>query len=502
MNDSLIKRVVIVGGGTAGWLCAAMLARVVNRSIEIILVESDEIGTVGVGEATIPPLVNLFTFLGIPENEMLANVQGTYKLGIEFVNWRVQGDRYIHAFGNPGRDLGIVPFYQYWLKEHLAGRGGALWDYSLNSIACHANRFAPMKTIPDSGMEGVTYAWHFDAGLLARFLRTACEAQGVRRQEGRITGVNLRNEDGFIESVTLANDAVVTGDLFLDCSGFQGLLIEGALKAGYENWTNFLPCDRAIAVPCESADQLLPYTRATAHSVGWQWRIPLQHRIGNGHVFCSGFMAEDEATRILMGNLDGKALADPRVLKFTTGRRKATWVKNCVAFGLASGFMEPLESTSIHLVQSGMTRFLKFFPGKGFSPLEMAEYNRLTAHEYELIRDFIVLHYKATERDDSPFWSHCRTMEVPDSLKAKIEYFREHGRLIIEDGDLFRESNWVQVLIGQGIVPKAAAPLAHAVGDAQIADYFANLRSIYDRALASLPGHEAYVARHCRAVNA
>jgi tryptophan halogenase len=506
MSDSLIKRVVIVGGGTAGWLSATMLARVLGKSAEIVVIESDEIGIVGVGEATIPPLVNLFTFLGIPEHEMLSRVQGTYKLGIDFVNWLKPGSRYIHAFGNPGRDLGIVPFYQYWLRRHLAGRDESLWDYSFNSLASNAHRFAPMKMIPDTPVEGLTHAWHFDANLLARYLRGICEAQGVIRREGRITGVNLRAEDGFIEHVTLADGGVVDGDLFIDCSGFRGLLIEGALKAGYDDWTHWLPCDRAIAVPCESSgpqssksealgQPLLPYTRATAHSAGWQWRIPLQHRIGNGHVFCSAFMSEDEATRILMDNLDGKPLADPRPLSFTTGRRKASWVKNCVAFGLSSGFMEPLESTSIHLVQSGLTRFVKMFPDKGFSPLQIAEYNRQTSHEYERIRDFLVLHYNATQRDDSLFWNHCRTMRVPDSLAHKIDYFREHGRLVIEDGDLFRESNWVQVLVGQGILPKTAAPLAYAVGDAQLDDYCTNLRTIYARALNSLPPHDAYVAR-------
>ncbi|MDC7677483.1 tryptophan halogenase family protein [Asticcacaulis machinosus] len=499
MNDQAIKRVVIVGGGTAGWLSAAMLARVVNRSIEIVLVESEDIGTVGVGEATIPPLANLFIFLGIPEHEMLAAVQGTYKLGIEFVDWHRKGHRYTHAFGSPGRDLGIVPFYEYWLKEHLAGRGGSLWDYSLNDLAAQAGRFAPLKQLPNAPMAGLTHAWHFDAGLLAKFLRRVCEAQGVTRREGMVSGVNLRAEDGFIDSLTLSDGAIVEGDLFIDCSGFRGLLIEGALKAGYEDWTHVLPCDRAIAVPCASTQTLLPYTRATAHSAGWQWRIPLQHRIGNGHVFCSAFMAEDEARDILMTNLDGKALADPRTLSFTTGRRKASWVKNCVAFGLSSGFMEPLESTSIHLVQSGMTRFLKFFPDKGFSPLEIAEYNRLTAHEYELIRDFLVLHYKATQRDDSEFWNHCRTMTIPDSLAHKIDYFREHGRLIIEEADLFRDTNWAQVLIGQGIIPKSPSPLTLTVSDEKLGEYMANIRQLLSAAVAGLPDHGAYVAQNCRA---
>jgi len=517
MNGAPLKRIVILGGGTAGWLSAAMLTRVVRRSIEIILVESDEIGIVGVGEATIPPLVSLFTFLGIPEHEMLSKVQGTYKLGIEFVNWGQVGERYLHAFGNPGRDLGIVPFYQYWLKAHsqkcatvlgagcapeekakAEGRGGDLWDYSLNAQAAFAHRYAPLKQI-DGGIEGLTHAWHFDAGLLARYLRTGCETQGVIRKEGKVTGVNLRPEDGFIASLQLQSGETVEGDLFIDCSGFRGVLIEEALKAGYDDWTHWLPNDRAIAVPCENSGPLLPYTRATAHSAGWQWRIPLQHRTGNGHVFSSAFMDADEATRILMQNLDGAPLADPRTISFTTGRRRQSWVKNCLALGLASGFLEPLESTSIHLVQSGMTRFLKLFPDMGFNPLSIAEYNRRTAHEYELVRDFIVLHYHATRRDDSAYWTHCRTLPAPDSLLHKIAFFREHGRLLIEEDDLFRESNWAQVLIGQGIIPTAPSPLTHAVGDDDFAGYMANIRHLIARAASGLPDHAAYIGRTCPA---
>ncbi|MFT3997536.1 MAG: tryptophan 7-halogenase [Asticcacaulis sp.] len=498
MNGQPLKRIVILGGGTAGWLSAAMLARVGRQSLEIVVVESDEIGIVGVGEATIPPLVSLFTFLGIPEAEMLSKVQGTYKLGIEFVNWGQKGERYIHAFGNPGRDLGIVPFYQYWLKAHVKSQGGSLWDYSLNAQAAFSNRYAPLKQI-EGGVEGLTHAWHFDASLLARYLRAGCETQGVTRKEGKVTGVNLRPEDGFIASLQLQSGETVEGDMFIDCSGFRGVLIEEALKSGYDDWSHWLPNDRAIAIPCESSDPLRPYTRATAHSAGWQWRIPLQHRIGNGHVFSSAFMEEDEARRILLDNLDGKTLAEPRTLRFTAGRRRKTWVKNCLALGLASGFLEPLESTSIHLVQSGLTRFLKLFPDKGFSPLTTAEYNRQTAHEYELVRDFIVLHYHATQRTDSDYWNHCRTMTLPDSLTHKIAYFREHGRLLIEEDDLFRESNWAQVLIGQGIIPNAPSPLTHAVEDGALSDYMANIRQLVAHAASGLPSHADYIARTCRA---
>ncbi|UDF03190.1 tryptophan halogenase family protein [Asticcacaulis sp. AND118] len=498
MNGQPLKRIVILGGGTAGWLSAAMLTRVVRKSVEIVLVESDEIGIVGVGEATIPPLVNLFIFLGIPEAEMLSRVQGTYKLGIEFVNWGQKGERYIHAFGNPGRDLGIVPFYQYWLKAQAERRGGDLWDYSLNAQAAFANRYAPLKQI-DGGIEGLTHAWHFDAGLLARYLRAGCETQGVIRKEGKVTGVNLRPEDGFIASLNLESGETVDGDMFIDCSGFRGVLIEEALEAGYEEWSHWLPNDRAIAVPSKNTGPLLPYTRATAHTAGWQWRIPLQHRIGNGHVFSSGFMGEDEATRILLDNLDGQPLADPRTIRFTTGRRRQTWVKNCLALGLASGFLEPLESTSIHLVQSGMTRFLKLFPDTGFNPLTIAEYNRQTSHEYELVRDFIILHYHATRRSDSDYWNHCRTLSLPDSLAHKIAYFREHGRLRIEEADLFRESNWAQVLIGQNILPAHASPLTHAVEDAALNDYMANIKRLVAHAVTGLPTHADFIARHCKA---
>jgi tryptophan halogenase len=506
MDEDLIKRVVIVGGGTAGWLSAAMMSSVLGKSIEIVLVESEEIGIVGVGEATIPPLVTLFSELGLNEAELMAAVQGTYKLGIAFVDWSAKGVIYSHAFGKMGHDIGLVPFYQAWLSEHLAGdagsQAGSLWDFSLNHLASQGARFAHLDRIKDTPLAGLTYALHFDAGLLAGYLRKRYEARGVARREGRIVDVSLRAEDGFIASITLADGETIAGDLFVDCSGFRGLLIEGALKAGYDDWSNFLPCDRAIAVPCASAGPLLPYTRATARDAGWQWRIPLQHRIGNGHVFCSAFTSEDQATQTLMANLDGAPLADPRPLRFTTGRRRSSWVKNCLALGLASGFMEPLESTSIHLVQSGMTRFLKVFPDKRCDPLTTAEYNRATEHEYQLIRDFLVLHYKATTRDDTPFWRHCRDMAIPDSLAAKIEYFEEYGHLMIEHGDLFREENWVQVLIGQGVMPRAASPLSRAIDRASLATYMADLRETYARAAAALPSHDAYIARMMQAIAA
>ncbi len=502
MTNALIKRIVILGGGTAGWLSAAMLAKTFGRTVSITVVESDDIGTVGVGEATIPPLAKLFQYLGLNEDQLLRNIQGTFKLGIEFINWSEVGKRYVHAFGNPGQPLGILPFYQYWLRQKQRGVPvGALWDYSFSTQAALNHKFARMSRIPDTNMDGLDYAFHFDAGLLARFLRGGCENSGVVRIEGTVSGVNLRSDDGFIESLTLASGQVVEGDMFVDCSGFGGVLIEGALKAGYEDWSHWLPCDRAVAVPTALAkgQPLKPYTQARAHSAGWQWRIPLQHRTGNGHVFCSQHMSTDEATQILLDHLDAEPLADPRELRFTTGRRKASWVKNCLSLGLASGFMEPLESTSIHLVQSGMTRFLRLFPDLGFSKIETAEYNRQTAHEYELIRDFLILHYKATKRGDSAFWRQCRDMAVPDTLGHKIAYFRAAGRLIIEEEDLFRDSSWAQVMIGQGIIPDAVSPLTDIIPSDDLTEFMGNLRTVYTSAVSDLPDHAAFIAQNCRA---
>ena len=498
MDTGAISTVVIAGGGTAGWMAAAALARAFHGRIHIRLVESEEIGIVGVGEATIPTINTLNQFLGVDENEMMKATQGTFKLGIEFVDWYRKGERYAHQFGAFGRPLGVLPLYQYWLRRHLAGKGGSLWDYSFNDRAARVNRFARVDRVLDSPLEGLAYAFQFDAMLYARYLRGLCERQGVRRTEGRIVSVQ-QSDDGFLTSVTLQSGEVVAGDLFIDCSGFRGLLIEETLKTGYDDWSDLLPADRAWAVPCRSNGPLTPYTRATARTNGWQWRIPLQHRTGNGYVFSSRFVDEESVRGELMARLDGEPLADPRVISFVTGRRKTSWIKNCLALGLAAGFMEPLESTSIHLAQSGLTRFLVLFPDKGFNPLEIAEYNRQTQHEYELIRDFIILHYKATQRDDSTFWNHVRTMDIPDSLAHKIALFEEHGRVLIEPDDLFKEMSWVQVLLGQGIMPRAASPLTRVLSDAQIDEVMANLKTIISRAAGSLPDHAAFLNRFAKA---
>ena len=376
MNEAIRRNIVIIGGGTAGWMAAAALARFVGQSSKITLIESDEIGTVGVGEATIPQLKLFNAGLGIVEADFVRATQGTFKLGIEFAGWNGADSRYIHAFGAVGRPLGLLPFHHYWLRHRAQGGAASLWDFSSAAQAAARSRFAPPADAPGQLPSGYDYAFHFDAGLYAAFLRRYAEARGVVRTEGRIGEVRLRPEDGSVEGVTLASGQRVDGDLFIDCSGFRGLVIEQALGAGYEDWSHWLPCNRALAVPCTRVAPLTPFTRASARDAGWQWRIPLQHRTGNGYVYCSDFISDDAAADTLLANLDGAPLADPRPLKFVTGKRKAAWVKNCVALGLAAGFMEPLESTSIHLVQAGIARLLQLFPTAGFDAADIAEFNR------------------------------------------------------------------------------------------------------------------------------
>jgi len=493
-----VQKIVIAGGGTAGWMAAAAFSKVLGPRWKIVLIESDEIGTVGVGEATIP-IINVFNnALELDENEFMRETHATFKLGIEFVNWGRIGDSYIHGFGPLGPDLGLTKFHHYWLKMHQAGKVGSIEDYSINIAASRANKF--MRAQPQMGaspLAEIAHAYHFDAGLYAAYLRRYAEARGVERMEGKIERVAIRANDGFIDALELDGDRRVSGDLFIDCTGFRGLLIEQTLKTGYEDWSHWLPCDRAFAVPCASVDPLTPYTRSTAHSAGWQWRIPLQHRIGNGHVFSSPFMSEDAAAEILMARLDGKALASPRLLKFVTGKRKKLWNKNCVAVGLASGFMEPLESTSIHLIQSTVSRLASLFPGREFCQVDIDEFNRQSDFEFERIRDFIILHYKATQRDDSAFWNYCRNMPVPDTLAHKMELFRAHGRIFRENAELFSEISWVEVMLGQHVMPRAYHPLVDAVADEKIMDFLDNVRGTIKRCVDAMPTHSEYVASNC-----
>jgi tryptophan 7-halogenase len=496
---STIKKIVIVGGGTAGWMAAATFAQTMHESVSIRLIESNEIGTVGVGEATIPQIQLFNGLLGLDENDFLRNTQGTIKLGIQFNNWARIGNSYLHAFSGIGIDLGMIDFHHYWLRHRAEGGESSLWDFSLNAAAAQQNRFEKMERVSNTRLPGINYAYHFDASLYAQYLRRYCEQRAVLRTEGKITSVKLRNDDGFIESVALENGDIIQGDLFIDCSGLRGLLIEGALKTGYENWSHWLPCDSAIAAPCTATESLLPYTKATAHTAGWQWRIPLQQRTGNGHVFSSKFMSADEATHILLNNLDGELLAEPRTLHFTTGMRKKFWHKNCVALGLAAGFMEPLESTSIHLVQSALGKLIDLFPRNHFVQADTDEFNRQLAIEYEQIRDFIILHYHVTERTDSAFWNYCRTMEVPENLTRKLQLFKHNGRLFRDNNELFTENGWLQVMLGQGITPAAYHPLADNLTSEQLTEYLTNIKTIVSKAANLLPTHQRYIAKHCAA---
>jgi len=495
-----IGKVVIVGGGTAGWMAAAALSRTMGGLLDIELVESDQIGTVGVGEATIPQIQLLLGLLGIDEHEFLKHTQGSIKLGIQFNGWARPGDHYIHAFGAIGRPLAGVPFHHYWLRAKAEGDTSSLWSYSFNAAAAALNRYDRVDSLGDTGLSPLVRAYHFDASLVAKFLRAWSERAGVKRTEGRIVDTRLRAGDGFIESVVLESGQAVGGDLFIDCSGFRGLLIEEVLETGYEDWTHWLPCNRAAAVPCESVDPLTPYTQSTARNAGWQWRIPLQHRIGNGHVYCSDYVSDDEAIDVLMKHLDGKPLAEPRVLRFTTGRRRKFWNRNCIALGLASGFLEPLESTSIHLVQSGLDRLLRLFPVADFSPSVIDEYNRQCAYEFERVRDFIILHYHANKRSDSEFWIDRREMSVPDTLTARMALFRDSGRIVEDAEDLFKEVAWLQVLLGQHVEPRAYHPVVDQLTKEQLDGFLGGIRQFVAARAEALPDHRSYLERYCPAL--
>lgn len=499
MHENAIRTVVIVGGGTAGWMTAAALSKRLGRTVAITLIESAEIGTVGVGEATIPPIIDFNKMLEIDENAFVKATQATFKMGIEFRDWGALGDNYLHPFGRFGLDFEGVPFHQQWLKQQAAGRPGDIEAYSLSGTAARAGKF--FRPVEDTRnlLSMLAYAFHFDASLYATFLRAYAEERGVVRQEGRVVHVAQRALDGHIESVTLESGAVIAGDLFIDCSGFRGLLIEQTLEAGFEDWAHWLPCDRAVAAPSASSGEPLPLTRSTAREAGWQWRIPLQHRVGNGYVHCSRFISEDEATATLVANLDGELLAEPRTLRFRTGRRQRTWVKNCVAIGLAAGFLEPLESTSIHMIQTAITRLLALFPDRSFDPTLVDEYNRLSKREAERIRDFVILHYHQTTRDDAPLWRQVRTMEVPETLRRKLELFRSRGRYFREDDDLFVEANWLAVMLGQGVVPRTIDPVADALDVERTAARMAKFRDAVAHAAAEMPTQQAFIDRNCKA---
>ena len=500
-------KIVIVGGGTAGWMTAAAFAAVLRpEQRDIRLIESSEIGIVGVGEATLPHIRFFNRRIGLDEADLMAKTQATFKLGIEFVNWARVGDSYIHPFGAYGSKIAGVPFHNYWLRQEAEGVSTPIEDYSLPIVASRLNRFALPSEDPTSIMSTFGYAFQFDASLYARYLRGFAEQRGVQRTDSKIVDVKLRGEDGWVESVRLESGEAVSGDLFIDCSGFRGLLIEQALKTGYDEWTRWLPCDRAMAVPCENSGPLTPYTRATAREAGWQWRIPLQHRMGNGYVYSSNFISDDEAAAKLLSRLDGKPLADPRPLRFTAGRRRKTWNRNVIGIGLAGGFLEPLESTSIYLIQIAITTLLDYLTdrpaadGNRFDPRIVEAYNRWIEMEYDRVRDFLILHYHATERDDAPIWNYCRTMDVPDSLKHKMELFRRRARVVTYKDGLFLEPSWLAVYFGQRVMPTAWDPLADALDGAEAQRQLQAVREQVQSTVVRMPTHEEFLAKYCPAV--
>lgn len=496
MSRDRIAKIVIVGGGTAGWMAAAGISKVMGElpDLRIELVESAEIGTVGVGEATIPQ-INLFNaLLEIDEREFVRTTNATYKLGIEFRDWTRVGHRYVHPFGFYGLDMLGVEFHHHWLKGRAAGDPAPLDDYSLGIVAGLQGRFShPRLDQPKSPLSRIAYAFQFDASLYAKYLRRIAESFGVARTEGKVVEVVHNGETGFIDALILEDGRQLSGDLFIDCSGFRGLLIEQKFKAGFEDWSKWLPCDRAVTVACESSDDQQPLTRSTAQSAGWQWRIPLQHRTGNGYVYSSAHISDDEASSVLLANLDGAPLSDPRPLRFRAGHRKKSWVKNVVALGLASGFLEPLESTSIHMVQSGLARLMTLFPSRRFDQLEIDRYNDLTVQEYVDIRDFLILHYKATERKDSDFWNYCRTMSVPEELSYKVDMFRRNGRVLREHNELFTETSWLSVMVGQGIEAADYHPAADMLPDSETLQRLAHIREVVAQTAELLPMQRDYL---------
>ena len=494
-----VQTIVIVGGGTAGWMTAAALSKLVKpRGLSVTLVESEQIGTVGVGEATIPPFVDFNQLIGVDEAEMLAAAKGSFKLGIQFVNWGKIGDSYLHPFGNYGYEVDGVSFHNVWMRMRAAGDQRPLAYFSPETMAAQFGRFAKTDGDERGDLPPINYAYHLDAGLYARFLRQLAESRGVIRREGKVADVQLNGENGHVRSVTLEDGSVLEGDLFVDCSGFRGLLIEQVLETGYEDWTHWLPCDRAVAIPSSGGGKLPPYTKATAWKAGWQWQVPLQHRNGNGHVYCSAHMSDDEALSILTDNIEGEALAEPNFLRFTTGRRKKFWNRNVVALGLSAGFMEPLESTSIHLINTGISKLIALLSLDDISPMQEQAFNRLTAKEYARIRDFLILHYYATSRDDSDFWNYCRTMSVPDSLTEKIELFRLNGQIFREEDELFAQTSWIAVMMGQGIMPMGYSPMADALDDPGLPAEIDGIDQSIRYRVGQMPEHRAFVDAFCK----
>ena len=492
MERQKIEHVVIAGGGTAGWMAAAAVAKLLGKTVRVSLVESEEIGTVGVGEATIPTLLTLHELLKIKEQDFISAVGGTFKLGISFENWHDVGKNYIHSFGFTGKDCWAAGFQHFWLKGKKLGISKEFGEYCNEWLAAKHNRFAVLPN------QNLNYAYHFDSARYAKFLRKIAEEYGAQRIEGKIASVEQDPHSGFITGLQLESGQQLVGDFFIDCTGFRGLLIEQTLHAGYDDWQHWLPCDSALAVQTENIAPPIPYTRSIAHEAGWQWRIPLQHRTGNGLVYCSKFWSRDEAEAKLRGNLEGELVTEPRPIKFQTGTRRRHWVKNCVAVGLSSGFMEPLESTSIHLIQRAVVRFMQMFPYDGVRQPDIDEFNNQMMFEIENIRDFIILHYHVTDRTDTPFWRHCRSMEIPDSLKHRIELFKETGRVFKVPTELFGENSWIQVMLGQGLYPEQYHPIVNMMDDDELRGFLNGIHGSVERLVGQLPEHQRFIDHYCK----
>ncbi|MGY5796458.1 tryptophan halogenase family protein [Rheinheimera faecalis] len=490
--QTAVKKLVIAGGGTAGWMAAALLKKVFGDTLAIELVESEDIGIIGVGEATIPPIQIFNQYLGLDEKEFLRETHATIKLAIKFENWRVQGESYYHTFGAPGATLGVTNFQHYWLRAKELGLKASLWNFDLNYLCCEQGKFNKIKT--PNPVYDMPYAYHFDSALYGKYLRKLAEQAGVTRTEGLIEQVKQDAETGFVQALQLKNGREIAGDLFIDCTGLRGLLIRKTLGVAYEHWDHYLPANSALAVPTERFDTTLPYTRSIAHSAGWQWRIPLTHRNGNGIVYSSSYLNDDQAYQTLMSNLDSKALAEPKKISFETGRTTKQWHKNVVAIGLSSGFLEPLESTSIHLIQSGIVRLMKMFPNHGISEAQVSAYNAESKDEFETIRDFIILHYHVNQRDDSDFWRDMRQMAIPHRLQEKLALFKETGAIFNDANDIFRDSSWLQVMLGQGLQPADYHPAARAYSKEQLLEIMQNISTAKQQPLQKLTSHDEFLA--------
>jgi len=499
-QNTNIKTIAIAGGGTAGWMTAAALSRMLQpQNVKIVLVESEQIGTIGVGEATIPDVANFNRMLGIDEPTFMRATKATFKLGIEFTDWGRLGDRYFHPFGTHGVDMNGIDFHQYWLHAQSTGSKELLEDYSMCAIAAKRGKFILPDANPRSVTSHLRYAYHFDATQYALFLRDYAEKRGVVRREGKINDVLQDSLSGNLTGLRLENGETISADFFFDCTGFHASLIEKTLNVPFKDWSHWLPCNSAQAVASERTEPLLPYTKSTAKKAGWQWRIPTQHRTGNGHIYCSDFISDEQANQVLLDGLDAKPLGDARTIRFKTGCREQFWVRNCIAMGLSSGFLEPLESTSIYLIQQGISRFISLYPSSNASQVVQNEYNRLMSREFEQVRDFIILHYKSTMRDDSDFWRYCKDMSIPDSLQHKIDLFKAAGRVFRDDGELFTRPSWIAVLIGQNVFPDTNEPILSDIPASDIQQSLSSMSQAMQKAAGTMPSHAEFIERYTRA---